>query len=178
MAHTLRYGALGLVALSACSSKSDVPSTTAEGKAARYQFASGKTVDCAELKALPPGQVLTFMSRLTTDPADGQAALDTCMADGPHLCDRAWVGWAMFGGASMAVVDGVAPPIDQRARWFGNACRTMAPADQACLVMSRRIALGPSAPADDGCKGPMRRMRAALSAAHRAATTKPDAPAP
>ena len=151
-----------LTASGACSSKA--PSS------AEYALANGARVDCAALKALPPGKVLAHLTGLTRDVGDGQAALEHCLADGPHLCDRAWVGWAMFGGASMAVVDGVAPPIDQRARWFGEACRAMPAAEQGCLLMSRRMARGPQpAGAVEPCDPVAARMRAALSAAQRGA---------
>lgn len=171
-----------LVALAACSSKGDGAPPPADAQAAQYLLANGETVDCKALRAAPSGEVLGRIMRLATDPADGQSAIETCMADGPHVCDRAWVGWAMFGGLSMAVVDGVAPPIERRARWFGEACRVMSPADQACLVLSARIKAG--ATADNRCDAPRDRMRAALGHAQvadeaaRGPATGPSSSAP
>jgi hypothetical protein len=103
----------------------------------QYVHPSGKTVECATVRALPPGQVLTHLStRLPADPDALFGALGTCLAQGPHLCDRAWVGWGAFGGLSMAVIDGVAPPIERRQAAFIQTCKALPVKDQPCALLS------------------------------------------
>lgn len=146
--------------------------------AATHRTPSGKTVDCKALRATPPGAMMGALQKTGAHPTEAFGALETCLAEGPHLCDRAWVGHAIFG-VSMAVVDGVAPPIAQRKAWFDQVCRRFTPAEQRCLLLSsvdmKRMESG-----QDAC-GPTRdRLRKALIAAQvraAAATSAASGPA-
>lgn len=104
-----------------------------------YVHASGKRIDCTQVRALPPGEVMDYVTqRLPRDPDALFGALGTCLAEGPHVCDRAWVGWAVFGGFSMAVVDGGAPPIERRRAAFLKACKALPENDQRCAQLSTK----------------------------------------
>lgn len=131
---------------------------------ATHTTPSGKIVDCAALRALPPGEVLGAVSAAGVPPAHGFGTLEACFARGPHVCDRAAVGHEIFGGLSMAVVEGVAPPIEARRAWFQQVCRGFTAAEQACLLMSAVDVEALAKGAPDACEPVRATLRARLAA--------------
>lgn len=99
---------------------------------------NGKTVDCKWLGA-DPGEALARARSLGEDPALAFEAFELCFAEDQSDCAKAWVTRAIFGGLSMAVVDGVAPPIEQRQAAFMKTCQARPKPEQRCQVLSYQL---------------------------------------
>jgi hypothetical protein len=95
-------------------------------------------IDCAPILRDPAQGLASVMSG-TDDPVRVWEILEGCFAPGGDTCERAAVGGAMM--PSMAVSDGpadTAKRADDRRQW-ATRCRTLAPDQQRCLVMSYAV---------------------------------------
>lgn len=103
--------------------------------------ATDDAIDCKTILA-DPGSALSKLAEREPEPAAMYATLERCLAPEGDTCARA----AVIGGMmpSMAAVDnpGSAAAAQRAASWddYARQCRTLAPADQQCLLVSYAIA--------------------------------------